>query len=475
MSTYPPPTSDTPIFDPARFLTIDEALIEELREVLPNLSAVAPNNNNPFIFAINNTLVVKNDDTAPTASITLDADNSGTDFGLYFVGGGKPFNFETLDAEALQIKDTTLSLYDSTGTPNTTNLTADSVEIVGGGTATWAAIIAGGGGVPSISQVLTVGQSASNQPIIDLNGIAITGGTSLYANALSFTGASGAITDVSTINGSPYPPTYSTPNLNSVLSAGNNTSGFSIDFNNNSNIDNVVNINGSAYPPYPTAPYGLLGVLSISNDAVGASMTGINNIDLININGSLYPPTPPSTPDLSTVLNQGTSTGSNGINMNSNNIGSCNNIDVVSINNIPFLPAKFSNVFPTFTITSVGSGTTNVYGGSSSITIPVGNYQITYSVQFDATVLQSGGQYYSVKAYCWLQGASVGQVYPYKVNQGYTAGTLMSYNSSYPTCITSTDYIQISTADSFQLGVYQENELGQNANVVYISAIIQAV
>ena len=47
MSTYPPPTSDTPIFDPARFLTIDEALIEELREVLPNLSAVAPNNNPP--------------------------------------------------------------------------------------------------------------------------------------------------------------------------------------------------------------------------------------------------------------------------------------------------------------------------------------------------------------------------------------------------------------------------------------------
>jgi len=327
------------------------------------------------------------------------------------------------------------------------------------------------GGAQNLTQVLNVGQDAGNQAITNLNGIGIAGGTSLYNNALTFTGYSGAIMDVSTINNVAYPPPVSVPALSSVLGVGNTTGGASIDFGNNSNIDNVLNINGSAYPPYPIAPYGLSGVLNISNDAVGASMTGINNIDLVNINGVAYPPAGPSTPDWASVLNQG-ATANQSIDMGANSINNCDNINLSSINNIPFLPAKFSNVFQTFSIGSVGSGTTNVYGGSSSVTIPVGNYQITYSIQFDGSILQSGGQIYSIKAYCWLQGVSVGQVYPYKVNQGFAASSLMSYNSGYPTCISVTDFIQISIADSFQLGVYQENELGQSANNLFLSAVM---
>ena len=619
-------------------------IVDVINTKFSELSAIAPNGLNATQLVINNKVAVRNDDTTPTSVVniiscavaTLDPSE------ISWVGDGKPLVMYSLDATDLQILDTTLELKQTTGTPQTTDITATDISIVGGNSATWndiinnvnptidevlgngsvsvakqqtftsgidqiqvgidntqifledlavggsallarqqlyiespitttithteitqtslitnthnninsddntttiqgtsllmlasqplapasqqlqitptdviltinagvpttaswASILAGAGATPTLQAVVNQGNSINNFTAPDTATITSTNNVSGrilelnsdanptikmtdYSNSGHYT-----IFDLDTISLNGVATTWSsiisagTPNLNTVLSAGNNTSGFNIDFNSNSDIQNCVNgaitnlsvitINGSPYPPVPVAPYGLNGVLTISNDALGLSMTGINDITLSTINGSSYPPSYP-TQDFQTTLAYGNSAGSYNINMNSQNIGSCNDVGLVSINSIPFLPAKFSNVFDTFSISSVGSGTTNVYGGSSSPTIPVGNYQITYSVQFDGTVLQSGGQYYSVKAYCWLQGVSVGQVYPYKVNNGYIAGTLMSYNSGYPTCITVTDYIQISTADSFQLGVYQENELGQNCNTCYISAVIQAV
>jgi hypothetical protein len=302
---------------------------------------------------------------------------------------------------------------------------------------------------PTIEQVLLAGNNANSNSITGVNDINLV-----------------------TINGGAYPPPSA--GLSTVLSAGNTTGTYDIDFQNLANIVNVVNINGLPYPPVPVAPYGLNGVLTISNDALGLSMTGVNNIDLVTINGSAYPP-PSSTQDLQTTLGYGNSAGSYSIDMNSQNIGSCNNIDLTSINSITYLPTKFSYIFQTFNVGTLTSGTTSLYGGTSSPTIPVGTYQITYSIQLDGNVIQSGGQDYSVKGYCWLQGASVGQVFPFKVNQGFLGGTSISYNSGYNTCITITDIIQISTADSFQLGAYQENELTLPSNTTYISAIIQAV
>ena len=474
--------------------------------------------------------------SAPTRQINMSAGDDavpGEHFGLDWISGGQPFIINTLDATDLQILDTTLQLEQTTGTPQTTDITATDISIVGGNSATWANIINNvGGGIPSLSQVLTVGQSAGLQNISSVNDLGVTSINGFAyqpfspetlqavvntSNAISnftipntatitstnFTSnrqlilndnTNPTIQMIDNLNASHY-TTYdidtlnlngvsynwssivvggATPNINSVLSAGNNTSGFSIDFNNNSNIDNVVNINGAPYPPYPTAPYGLLGVLSISNDAVGSSITGVNNIDLININGSVYPP-PTSSQDLQTTLGYGTSAGSYSINMNSQYIGSCNDVGLVSINGIPFLPAKFSYVFQTFSLGSMSSGVTNLYGGVSSPTIPVGTYQITYSIQLDGNVIQSVAQYYSVKGYCFLQGASFGQVYPYKVNQGVLGATLMAYNSGYPNQITITDIIQISTADTFQLGAYQENELSATSYTSWISAIIESV
>lgn len=514
--------------------------------LLHNTSSVVSNFVEPNTLAINNKLSVQDSgNLIPDNAIGIEG-NPVVFFGINYKSlANLPLKLNCAAANTADVRITqvanpsyisltpsTISLVDGTGTPNTTNITADEVSIVGGNTATWANIINNvGGGVPSLSQVLAVGQSAGNLNISSVNDLGLTSinGTAyqpfipetlqavvntsnsignftvpdtatiqstnftsnrtlvLNSNTIptihlidNLNGSHTTTFDLDTLslNGVPYNWSSivaggGTPALSSVLGAGNTTGGLNIDFANTGSIDNVLNINGSAYPPYPTAPYGLAGVLNISNDAVGASMTGINNIDLVNINGSAYPPSI-GTPSWANTLSVD-ATANQSIDMGANNINNCSNINISTINTLPYLPAKFSNVFQTFGISSVGSGTTNVYGGASSVSIPVGTYQITYSVQFDGSILQSGGQYYSVKAYCWLQGATSGQVYPYKVNSNLYASTLISYNSGYPTCITTTDYIQILTADSFQLGVYQENELGQSANNCFISAIMIAV
>ena len=244
--------------------------------------------------------------SAPTRQINMSAGDDavpGEHFGLDWISGGQPFIINTLDATDLQILDTTLQLEQTTGTPQTTDITATDISIVGGNSATWANIINNvGGGIPSLSQVLTVGQSAGLQNISSVNDLGVTSINGFAyqpfspetlqavvntSNAISnftipntatiqstnFTSNRQLILNDNTIptiqmidnlNASHY-TTYdidtlnlngvsynwssivvggATPNIYSVLSAGNNTSGFSIDFNNNSNIDNVVNING---------------------------------------------------------------------------------------------------------------------------------------------------------------------------------------------------------------------------------------
>ena len=104
------------------------------------------------------------------------------------------------------------------------------------------------------------------------------------------------------INGIPYSPGGGgggSQDLSSVLSYGN-TASTSINMNGN-NIDGVSNINlstinGSSYPPYPTSPYGLPNVLAIDNTAStsinmnGYDINSVNNINVNSINGSSYPP-----------------------------------------------------------------------------------------------------------------------------------------------------------------------------------------
>jgi hypothetical protein len=104
------------------------------------------------------------------------------------------------------------------------------------------------------------------------------------------------------INGVPYSSGGGSQDLQSVLGYGNNAYTSIIMNNNDINSVNNINlstINGSPYPPYPTAPYGLPSVLSIdanANTSINMNsndINSVNNINLSSINGSSYPPTIP--------------------------------------------------------------------------------------------------------------------------------------------------------------------------------------
>ena len=81
------------------------------------------------------------------------------------------------------------------------------------------------------------------------------------------------------------------------------------------------------------------------------------------------------------------------------------------------------------------------------------------------------------RGYCYIQGASVGTFSPFMVNNGFMPSQVISYSvgSGYLNCLTATDYISVSSQDTFQLGVYQSNEQSQQTTSCYISAIFQAV
>jgi len=280
--------------------TITANTWDDITTRISYLSAVAPNNLNPTILAVNNTLFIENADTAPTRVINAMAGDTALPsehFGISWVGDTLPFVMETLDATALKIKDTTLVLED-TATPQSTAITATNISIAGGGNATWASIIAGGGGVPNINQVLAVGQNANNQPITNLNSIQIASGTTLSNNSLAFNGGAGAgvITDLFSINGQQYYPYGGTPDLNAVLGAGSNANSQSI--TGLINVD-LQTINGSSYPP---ATPNLNTVLSSGNNASNLNITGVNNLDVYSINGVYYPPYPISPYGLTQTL-----------------------------------------------------------------------------------------------------------------------------------------------------------------------------
>jgi hypothetical protein len=55
---------------------------------------------------------------------------------------------------------------------------------------------------------------------------------------------------------------------------------------------------------------------------------------------------------------------------------------------------------------------------------------------------------------------------------GTAANPSVTYDGSYQNCITATDYITISSGDSYYLGVYQENSSGIGSNNIFLSAIL---
>jgi hypothetical protein len=140
----------------------------------------------------------------------------------------------------------------------------------------------------TLSAVLTAGNSA--------------GLTSINMNGQDITGVDDIA--LTTINGSAYPPVVSTPNLTSVLTAGAAAGNLSIT---GVNDIGLTTINGSAYPPVVSTP-NLTSVLTAGAAAGNLSITGVNDIGLTTINGSAYPPVV-STPNLTAVLTAGSAAG----------------------------------------------------------------------------------------------------------------------------------------------------------------------
>ena len=90
--------------------------------------------------------------------------------------------------------------------------------------------------------------------------------------------------DLTTINGSAYPPVVASDNLTAVLTAGNNAGGLSI-----TGVNNIAltTINGSAYPPV-VASDNLTAVLTAGNNAGGLNIAGVGDLDVggvVTING----------------------------------------------------------------------------------------------------------------------------------------------------------------------------------------------
>jgi hypothetical protein len=136
---------------------------------------------NPEVLAVKKAVLVVNDNTTPTASIGIEADNSGT-IGTYFgvniyndsnddftftsavpFSGGVKFQEEGAGASTTNtlIKQGTISLT-NTATPITTSFTPTTL-FTGNQSMTWADIIAGSGSVGTLNAVLANGNVATGE------------------------------------------------------------------------------------------------------------------------------------------------------------------------------------------------------------------------------------------------------------------------------------------------------------------------
>jgi hypothetical protein len=99
---------------------------------------------------------------------------------------------------------------------------------------------------------------------------------------------------VKTLNDAPFPPSQTTPTLETVLMEGGNSGGLSI--TNLNNVD-VVSINKVPFNGSPT----LSDVLTNGNDGGSLSITHLNNVDVVSINKVPFN----GSPTLSDVLKNG--------------------------------------------------------------------------------------------------------------------------------------------------------------------------
>ena len=141
--------------------SVDTTTWSDITTRVAQLSAIAPNNLNASVLAINDTISIQNADTAPTRIINTQAgtNTGGEHFGVEWIGNTLPFIMQTLDATPLQVVDTSFVLVDSVA-PLSTTMTATDLTS-GATTRTWADILASSGSTNNLQQVLANGNTAT--------------------------------------------------------------------------------------------------------------------------------------------------------------------------------------------------------------------------------------------------------------------------------------------------------------------------
>jgi hypothetical protein len=189
-----------------------------------------------------------------------------------------------------------------------------------------------------------------------------------------------------TLNGNPI--TSPTPDLNAVLTAGNNTGGLNIDFSMSGSIDNVLNINGSAYPPVPATP-SLSAVMSVGN--VASNNLNMNFYDIQNV-GTINGYSP-----VNLGLTWGDFTGNNAY----NNLPS----QAYQVYSYPYTSSQTNS---NFSVYDAGFNTTSVYSstqvqftdGGSSTTTTYDSNSINNTNGTDFTITAGNGGATALRLNC---------------------------------------------------------------------------
>ena len=395
-----------------------------LKLATPALRIPATNN----VFLLENSVQVEDETTLPTRMGALTA-VAGLDTKLILKADTGGVVWEEVD-----LTQNGLTYTDLTGATTT---------------ATWTSILAGGGATPNIEQVLIAGANANGQSITGLNDVGLT-----------------------TINGSAYPPSVATPNLDAVLSTLNNAGANNIDMNgqqiiNCSNI-NTTQINGSsittiglnwgdftgnnAFTNLPSNAYSVNNYSGLHTDqtcdAFRATNNNINGYNELTATGMEIVDIPSSTSTFyqsnNLTINNGTAytiTQSSGQNVNVN----CGQFVV---NGVPF---KVPIYYETHTNSnfSISSGMFQAIGSPFTWGGLIPNQNYLASIQFSMscdTYESSSSVYldYSNSSGSWSSNTYSSSSYPCPQTG---SNTTFSGASGY-SCFTIIDSIQF-TADSF--------------------------
>jgi hypothetical protein len=139
----------------------------------------------------------------------------------------------------------------------------------------------------------------------------------------------------------------------------------------------------------------------------------------------------------------------------------------INLNGSPLTPVvkgKFN-----YSGTYVSNGSSSAFY-SSPATLPAGTFAVTWTFTFDANFLNNvSPTFYMLRCYAQLLSSAYGAI----AGSGINPSVLMTYDSSYQTTLSYTDYYTINTGDTYYPYVYQDNQTASSGNVYLTGVFIQ--